>query len=433
MTIITLLTSMKFKPMKIQLLLTGDELMSGHIVDSNSAMVAQLLSDEGYPISRKVTVGDDLSGLIEELDQLSSNSDVLIVNGGLGPTIDDLTAQALAMLIGKPLAQNPTALQHLQAWCKQRKSTLNEANLKQTILPQGVGIIPNPCGSAVGFSIQYKQCLIICTPGVPSELRAMIEQTIIGLLVTKFPITAVPKMLRFQTFGLGESKLQQLISKEIPNWPPQVQLGFRAGGILLEVKLIIDSKEYIDAHLKCYQQLQRLIGDYIIGSDEVNLSEAVINLLNNKNQQLTVAESCTGGLIASSITEIAGASAVFEAGFVTYSNAMKHKILGVNENTLDQHGAVSKEVVTEMATQALTISSADYVIAVSGIAGPSGGCKIKPVGTVWIAWGSSSEIKTQHLVVKGNRQRFQHRVAAIALDLIRRELLDIENSPSYFS
>ena len=418
--------------MKIQLLLTGDEIMSGHTVDSNSAMIAQQLADAGYRIARKVTIGDSLPALVAELAALSLNSDVLIVNGGLGPTIDDLTAQALSEMTGQPLEENNVALSQLQQWCERRKSPLNSANLKQAILPTGVEIIPNPVGSAVGFAMTHNGCLIICTPGVPSELRVMMEQTIVELLLTRFPCKDKISTLRFQTFGLGESSLQQLINNEFEDWPEEVELGFRAGLPLLEVKLTVRQLKHQDLQQQCYQQLQQHIGNYIIGRDSTTLAEVVIQLLNQRGEHLTTAESCTGGLIASSITEVAGASNVFEAGYVTYSNNMKQQMIGVAESLLNEHGAVSEPVVIAMATGALERSAADYTIAVSGIAGPDGGSEEKPVGTVWMAWGSKDNIKTHQHRFNAPRKWFQQMVTATTLDLLRRELLSIEAAPRYF-
>lgn len=421
--------------MKLQLLLTGNELMAGQTVDSNSAMIAEQLASIGIDINRKVTISDDFDDLVAEMDALSKTSDVIIVNGGLGPTIDDLTAQALAELTGNPLEENPIALEHLQKWCAKRKFPLNDSNRKQTRLPENITIIPNPVGSAVGFSIEYQQCLIICTPGVPSELRQMMTQTILEALHVRYPERTKPSTLRFQTFGVGESSLQQLVNNEFKDWPKEVDLGFRAGMPLLEVKLTIADPKHADLQQQCYQNLQQHIGHYIIGKDSTNLAQSVITLLQKKQLKLTTAESCTGGLIASAITEIAGASAVFEAGFVTYSNQMKQQLIQVDPAALEQHGAVSKAVVEQMALGAINRSQADFAIAVSGIAGPEGGTEEKPVGSVWVAWGSKGAIKTHLFELNpGTRRKwFQQMVTAISLDLLRRELLEITEEPRYFS
>jgi|TARA_B110000902_G_scaffold38386_1_gene40788 nicotinamide-nucleotide amidase len=418
--------------MKIQLLLTGNELMSGHTIDSNSAMIAEFLSGKGYSIHRKVTVGDDPLELLADMKRLCETGDILIMNGGLGPTLDDLTAQLLSDLTGKPLVENPIARRHLEDWCERRKSPLNHSNLKQAILPEGVEIIPNPTGSAVGFTMIYEDCLIICTPGVPSELRTMMEQTIVDTICKRHPNDQQTDTVRLQTFGLGESTLQEMVNHDYGEWPEQVELSFRAGIPLLEVKLIIHDLSHKVIQQRCYQRLHELIGDFIIGEESTTLAESVVKLLQNSQTTITTAESCTGGLIASAITEIAGASKVFEAGFVTYSNRMKQQLVGVPELTLKTYGAVSEEVVIAMTNGALERSGADYGIAVSGVAGPGGGSAEKPVGTVWIAWGHKDNLRTRRMTLTTDRKRFQQMVTAITLDLIRRELLDLEPQPTYY-
>lgn len=418
--------------MKIQLLLTGNELMSGHTIDSNSAMIAEFLSGKGYSIHRKVTVGDDPLELLADMKRLCETGDILIMNGGLGPTLDDLTAQLLSDLTGKPLVENPIARRHLEDWCERRKSPLNHSNLKQAILPEGVEIIPNPTGSAVGFTMIYEDCLIICTPGVPSELRTMMEQTIVDTICKRHPNDQQTDTVRLQTFGLGESTLQEMVNHDYGEWPEQVELSFRAGIPLLEVKLIIHDLSHKVIQQRCYQRLHELIGDFIIGEESTTLAESVVKLLQNSQTTITTAESCTGGLIASAITEIAGASKVFEAGFVTYSNRMKQQLVGVPELTLKTYGAVSEEVVIAMTNGALERSGADYGIAVSGVAGPGGGSAEKPVGTVWIAWGHKDNLRTRRMTLTTDRKRFQQMVTAITLDLIRRELLSLEPQPTYY-
>ncbi len=417
--------------MKLQLLLTGNELMSGHTVDSNSAMIAEQLSRAGIIVHRKITIGDEFKNLVSELDQLAQDSDVVIVNGGLGPTIDDLTAQALSELTARPLKEHPVALQHLTTWCDNRNVSLNTANLKQALLPKDVDIIPNPSGSAVGFSLEYKQCLILCTPGVPSELELMMDQTIVNLVAQRFPNAETPSTIRFQTFGMGESSLQQLIHSQYPDWPEEVELGFRAGMPLLEVKLRVRFDHHINLQKKCYSRLTDLIGNYIIGENDNTLATSVIALLKEKNLKLTTAESCTGGLIAASITENAGASEVFEAGFVTYSNSIKQSVIDVDKTALEAHGAVSEIVARQMVSGAIDRSQSDYAIAVTGIAGPGGGSTEKPVGTVWIGWGTSTSVKTLRLQIPGRRRWFQQMVTAITLDLLRRALLSIDEEPRY--
>ena len=417
--------------MKLNLLLTGNELMTGDIVDSNSAMVARLLAPQGWSIHKKLTVGDDLSQLIDALQWLSRDCDVLLVNGGLGPTVDDLTAQALAAACRVPLVDNLAALDHLTQWCARIGIALNAANRKQTLLPQGCALIANPIGSAVGFSMPLDGCLVVCTPGVPRELDAMLTQEILPLLRGQFSAGEM-QVRRFALFGIGESSLQQQISDAIPDWPADVELGFRAGFSQLDLKLTTTSSAARAQCADLIARLQPVIGDFLLGEGETSLAAHLVQLLQEKGQRLTLAESCTGGLIAATLTQVPGASKVFDAGFVTYSNAVKRDVLDVDDAVLEREGAVSEAVVLQMARGALQRSGADYAIAVSGIAGPEGGSDAKPVGTVWIAWGSRGKLRAQQMHVRFPRDLFQQYVSCVGLDLIRRELRGINATPPYF-
>ncbi|MBA6380863.1 MULTISPECIES: CinA family nicotinamide mononucleotide deamidase-related protein [unclassified Colwellia] len=419
----------------VHLLLTGNELMTGDIVDSNSAMIAQQCKAIGIKISRKVTLADDLDLLAKEIEHLTKDADVLIINGGLGPTTDDLTAQALAMATQRSLKQHPIALAHLKTWCEQRNAHLGKANLKQALLPENCNIIANRVGSAVGFSLTLNDCQIFCTPGVPSELNIMLDEVIIPELASQSNFTAEMDITRLQLFGIGESTLQSMLVKNFPDWPKEVEVGFRASSPLIELKLTVEKNEHLSIKIDLIQKIKTLLNDHII--EEIkdkpySLAELVLQLCQQKNLKITTAESCTGGLIASEITKVSGSSSSFEAGFVTYSNNMKSKLLHVNENILEQHGAVSEQTVIAMAEGALAIAGADLVIAVSGIAGPTGGSKEKPVGSVWIAWGNKDKIHTKYFCIKANRENFQRTVAARSLDLIRRLLIESSQTPLYF-
>lgn len=417
--------------MKIQLLLTGNEIMSGHTVDSNSAMIAEQLANLGLSIYRKVTIGDDFELLVDEIKHLSQHADLVIINGGLGPTVDDLTAKALAAANNENLDINREALSHVEQWCQSRGINVNDANRKQAYLPVSSEIIPNSVGSAVGIKMQLDNCTVLCTPGVPSELKAMMKDNIIPLLDEQLGDSQTPQTLRLQTFGIGESFLQQLVSDQYPNWPEDVELGFRAGMPQLEIKLRIFSEQHLQLQDSCHNWLQEAIGDHIIGLNDSSIAEAVIELLQAKNKRLSCAESCTGGLIASMITQIPGSSKAFEAGVVSYSNESKSALLGLDSELIKSNGAVSEAVVRAMANNVMSRTNTDYAIVVSGIAGPDGGTEEKPVGTVCIAWGAKGKIKTTTLLYPLPRQWFQSMIAAIALDLLRRDLLAIEQTPRY--
>ncbi len=415
---------------RIQLLLTGDELMSGDTVDSNSALIARELSVHGLRPARRITLGDDRPALVAEMDALSRDSDALIVNGGLGPTIDDLTAEVLADVAGVPIEEHAGALAHLEAWCTHRGLPLNDANRKQALLPRGCALLPNERGSAVGFVLDVNDCLVLCTPGVPGELRAMLPH-VLERLRERFDIRSQRDVLRLQTFGLGESTAQQLVMDNCPDWPAEVELGFRAGAPQLEIKLSVANAALIPQRDRCREHLETLFGDHIIGEGDQRLAARVIDLARDAGLALTSAESCTGGMIAQMITQIPGSSDVFPGAFVTYSNALKSSVLGVSPEILEEHGAVSEETVRAMLAGALQAANADLGVAVSGVAGPGGGSPDKPVGTVWLAWGSRDAVETVRLQWPVERVLFQTMVAAAALDALRRRMLGITTQSFY--
>ena len=420
---------MKIDGQRVALLLTGNELMSGDTVDSNSSRIALALGEQKMGVSRKITVGDETALLESSLTQLCDVAPVVIINGGLGPTDDDMTADVVAKVLGVSLTQHPAALHHLEGWCQRRGLDMNQANLKQTWLPDGAEVVANPIGSAVGFQVEINNSLVIATPGVPVELSAMLPD-IANRIAARIG-GGQTFIRRLQTFGIGESTIQELVNARTDDWPNGVTLGFRSGLPQLELKLQVDDASLLDNRDEAEALLHKLIGDHIIGCDDEQLAMSLQRALLDRQMSVTAAESCTGGLIASLITREAGSSQVFGSGFVTYSNVAKHSVLGGPEASLAQHGAVSEPVVLAMLTGALDKSGADIGIAVSGIAGPGGGSDDKPVGTVWMAWGTKTHHRAIRLQVPGSRERFQILVAAIGLDIMRRQVLELPPIPHY--
>lgn len=419
--------------MKISLLLTGNELMSGDTVDSNSAYIAQSLKDLSLVPYIKKVVGDDVDLLVSSIQELAAVSDVLIVNGGLGPTVDDLTALALSNAINSPLTRNADAYAKLEEWATRRGFVMTESNLKQVDLPDICDIIENPVGSAVGFKCEYNSCLIMCTPGVPSELKPMVENHLLPLIRDFGSIDAKSHITRLRLFGITESGLQDSVNEKLGDWPADVELGFRVQLPLIEVKFTTVGEQYLELNHQWAEKFKALFSDYVIGTDDMRLAQAVNLALAERGLVLTTAESCTGGQIAASITSEAGSSQVFEAGYVTYSNSQKQSMLGVSEDILIEHGAVSQEAVLAMARGALDASGADIAIAISGIAGPGGGSDEKPVGLVWMAWGRSGDVTARRFFLPMGRVGFQRTATAIALDLVRREVLGLPTNIDYFS
>lgn len=416
--------------MEIALLMTGEELMAGDIVDSNAAEIAHAVMPLGVTVGKKITVGDRRDLLVAAIEQLRHDYPVLIINGGLGPTVDDLTAEVLAEVAGVSIEEHPQAMAHLSALCQQYGLELNAANRKQAMLPAGCDIIPNPAGTAVGIDMQLGDCRIWATPGVPHELRKMLRNTLVPTLGELSPDEA-PRVDKFKCFGLGESRLQQMLHDQFPDWPETIEVGFRAGFPVMELKLISRGSQHSELHDQWNARVEEAIADYLMPEQIRSLQEVVIRELIARGKTVSTAESCTGGMIASQLTEVPGSSQAFVGACISYSNAMKTELLGVDANSIETHGAVSETVVREMVSGALSRTGSDYAVAVSGIAGPDGGTEEKPVGTVFVGWGDAGGVDVVRFHFKGDRKMVRMRTAAVALDLLRRRLCGITNPPAY--
>ena len=422
-----------FKPPKINLLMTGDELVYGDTVDSNSAYIGRMLGNAGFYVSKKIVVGDHLASIVDEITNLSLTSDVVIVNGGLGPTEDDLSAEAAALASGQPLVKNKVAEKHLFSKVG-KQSELNSAQLKQAILPEKAEVIANLKGSAVGFALKLNQALFLFTPGVPLELYDMMEKSVLPQIKALYANVKPVTIYRWMCFGSGESFLQATIDEKFDkNLLRQFKLGFCAKGPYVEIKFAEQGEYVHDTFVLLDEQLRRLFGDAILSSQSVDLAHEVIAVLNEKNKKLGVCESCTGGLLSSRLIAVPGASRVVQFGIVTYSNQSKCELVGVTESALGQYGAVSREVAEEMVQGVLKFEGVDFSIGITGIAGPDGGTEEKPVGTVWIAWGNSAKINSRKFVFCGERDRVQLLAAETALDLLRLFLKEsLAKTPYYF-
>ncbi|MBY6107851.1 CinA family nicotinamide mononucleotide deamidase-related protein [Ferrimonas balearica] len=410
--------------MRFEMICTGEEVLSGQIIDTNAAWVAQTLMSQGIEMQRRMTVGDRLEDLVEAFRSCAGRADVVLVNGGLGPTADDLSAEAMATLLEVPLELNAEWLETMTRLFERRGRTMSDKNRKQALLPKGAIMVDNPVGTACGFRACYQGTWYFFTPGVPSELKRMVHEQLLPWLKASFPIEVPVGLHRMLTIGQGESNLAQLL-EPIP-LPPGVTLGFRASLPYIEIKLLqrrpVDPADW-QPLLSAYREA---LGDALIGENIKTLPEAVHQALLAEGKTLATAESCTGGMVASQLVDLAGSSAYLVAGLVTYSNDAKKALLGVSEATLQQHGAVSLETVLEMAQGARTRMGTDLAVSISGIAGPDGGTEAKPVGTVSFALTTEqgSVAQTLHLGAR-DRNAIRLLAATVALDMVRRALLGL--------
>ncbi|WP_432463545.1 CinA family nicotinamide mononucleotide deamidase-related protein [Agarivorans sp. QJM3NY_33] len=407
--------------MKIEMLSTGDEVLQGDIADTNAAWCGQELNDIGLSFSRRQTVADKLEDIVDALHQAALRSDWVLVNGGLGPTSDDLSAEAAAQLIGKPLQLNQHWLSQLQAWYQLQNIAMPESNVKQAMLPEGAELVDNPIGTACGFIVQHAGAQLLFTPGVPSEFKKMVKQQWFPRLQAAVP-ESNGEVKRFYTFGLSESSLSDRFDPL--ELPPEARLGYRSSRPSIEVKLFYPRQ---DAEFERLSQLLRAqLAAHIFTEDQGNWALHLQQLMVAAGKKLVLAESCTGGMLAAELVAVAGSSAYLDRGFVTYSNLAKQQSIGVPEALLEQYGAVSMETSQAMAFGALANSAANIALSITGIAGPDGGSEQKPVGTVCFSLAEGDRCISQQLLLS-NRSRSVVRVmaTAVAMDMLRRYLTDL--------
>lgn len=416
-----------------ELVFVGTELLLGEILNSNAQFMSQRLALLGIDVFHQQVVGDNAQRLRGVLREALSRSDVVITSGGLGPTMDDITRDIAAEVAGRPLEVNQKLLAELKDWFAQRGRVMTENNVRQAMVPRGAQVLPNDRGTAPGLIIPASaDKVIIVLPGPPNEIRPMFEQQVIPYLTHRMGGTAlslVSRTLRF--IDIGESSLEDALKDLIGSQKdPSIATYAKLGEVHLRLATKApDAAAGMARIARVEAEIRRRVGKHIYGVDDTRLEEAVGQLLKERQMHVTLAESCTGGLVAKRLTDIPGSSAYLEFGFVTYSNEAKQKLLGVPGPLLAEHGAVSEPVVRAMAAGALERSGADVALAVSGIAGPDGGTPEKPVGTVWFGLAARGAAGlpagvwafVQHM--QGSREDVRERSATVALASLRRYLL----------
>jgi nicotinamide-nucleotide amidase len=412
-----------------EIMSTGDEIRSGALIDSNSAYIADKLGEAGVFVARHTCIGDDLDLLIAAIEEIGSRADVAVVTGGLGPTLDDLSAQAAAAVAGVELVLNPAARQSLEAFFKARKRVMNPASQKQALLPEGAKCLTNPIGTAPGFSVKIGKCLFFFLPGVPREMHRMLSDSVLPQLIKILGATRTfYRVKTLSTFGLTESRVFELLA-DLENIFPEISLGLRIRFPEIQVKLYAhgsNEEQLIEKLESTARWVTDKIGNKVFSQHGHPMEKTVGRLLREKQVTLALAESCTGGLIAHMLTNESGSSDYFVFSGITYSNQTKMDILNVATETIDRYGAVHENTVKEMALGARTISGATYGLATSGIAGPTGGSEDKPVGTICIGLATPRECTGQRFHFwLGNRIMNKQMFAVAALEVLRRELRGI--------
>jgi nicotinamide-nucleotide amidase len=389
-------TALADNPMLLEMICTGEEVLSGQIVDTNAAWFADTMLNLGIELQQRITVGDRMQDLCRVFLERSHHV---------------------------PLVENQEWRAHLLDWFTRRGRVMPASNFKQCLLPATAILVDNPVGSAPGFRIKLNRAWLFFTPGVPSEFKHMVAEQFVPFVQGIFKPPQATRLYKFLTFGHGESSLADQISQL--SVPPGITLGYRSSAPHVEIKVFARDNAAIAAMNDFLDSLRNILGTALVSERYASIAEEVHHLLLSSGPTLAMAESCTGGMLANQLVEYAGSSAYLHHSLVTYANQAKSTVLGVSPETLLNHGAVSKETVIAMAKGARQLLDSDYALATSGIAGPEGGSADKPVGTVAIALCDRDQCWVQ-LIALGQRSRTMIRImsCAVALDMLRRKLLN---------
>jgi nicotinamide-nucleotide amidase len=413
--------------MGTEIITVGTELLLGQIIDTNASWIAQRLAEAGIDLYYKTTVGDNAGRIEAALRQALSRADVLITTGGLGPTEDDLTRDVVAAVLGRPLHLDSDVLARIEQRFAHRKIPMSENNRKQAMVPEGAEVLHNPNGTAPGLFLREGGRCVACMPGVPAEMKPMLTRQVIPQIREVFGIRSriVSRVLKM--CGISESKVDQAIGdyfREMRN--PTIGILAHAGEIHVRLTCKGEDPAEITRMLDALEgKVRQRLGALVFGRDEEKLEALVGQLLRARGATLAVAESCTGGLIASRLTDVAGSSDYFERGMVTYSTAAKQHLLGVPRELIGNSGVVSLDVVRVMADGVRRRSGTTFGLATTGIAGPSGGTSERPVGLVCVALAWEGGDIAREYRFHGGRELIKYRAAQMALEMLRRHLLGV--------
>src|SRR5918997_2135020 len=402
----------------------GTEMLLGDLVDTNPAGISQRLASLGVSMYRHTTVGDNNERIIGALKDAASRADLVVTTGGLGPTSDDLTNACLGTLTGRPMVEYPEARRHIDEKFAKFGREPTPSNYKQALFPEGTELIPNPLGTAPGALVEWEGTLFATLPGVPAEMKRMFGETLEPLIRERSDGSIVSKTLHFA--GIGESALAEKVQDFLDASDPTVAPLAGQGRVRLRITTRAATEE--EAHGKIQpveKEILDRLGEYFFGEDEETLESSVGRLLADRGATVALAESCTGGLISKRLTDVAGSSAFFGEGLVTYSNESKERLLGVPHALIMDHGAVSEPVAREMAEGARRASGADFGLSVTGIAGPDGGTEEKPVGLVFVGISDAEGTFAEKLDLTAwarSRDSIRERSANRAFDLLRLRL-----------
>lgn len=407
--------------MKVNIVTVGDEILIGQIIDTNSAWIGQQLNLVGANVTAIHSVSDSVEGITNALDTTLKQADVVLITGGLGPTKDDITKKTIADYFGAEMIFHEPTWARIQGMFKRWGRSTTPAHKDQCLMPSNAQILFNKMGTAPGMWFEVAGKIIVSMPGVPYEMKYLMEFEVIPKLIKSFPGKPIAHRT-ILTVGEGESRIAARLEKIESSLPPFMKLAFlpNLGNVRLRLTAIAENGEDIETALnESANVIVKEIPELIYGYETTTLEEAVGTLLKEKGLTLSTAESCTGGFLAHKITKIPGCSAYYKGSVIAYAYEAKQQQLGVKKETLKKYGAVSEETVKEMVSGVIKTLETDIGISISGIAGPGGGTPDKPVGTVWLAIGNKEKIETIKLQIGKDRLRNIQYTAVKALDMIR--------------
>ncbi|MFA6456185.1 MAG: competence/damage-inducible protein A [Bacteroidota bacterium] len=416
--------------MNAEIITIGDELLIGQIINTNQAYIAEQLNNVGIYCDRMTTVGDTAAAITEAFTAAFKGSDVVCVTGGLGPTHDDITKKMVCEFFETNLVMHDETLEQIKAIAQRRNISMIQSNIDQALVPASCTVIPNAFGTAPGMMFERENKYFFVMPGVPFEMKGMIDSWIVPFLEKK-NTGSVVRHRTLKTTGIGESMLANEIGDvaEVIGTDGTITLAFLPNPMGTKLRITVKESSVDAAHAKL-QNAERVLRSkaekYIYSDDEKDLEDIIGILLKKKTLTLSTAESCTGGLLANRITNVSGSSEYFLGGFVVYHNRLKSEELGVPEKLISDYGAVSKEVAEAMANGARLTAKADIALSTTGIAGPTGGTSEKPVGLCWIGYSDAGSTFAMKFNFGDNRIRFKERATQAALELLRRKLLKMQ-------
>ena len=411
--------------MKATVITIGDEILIGQIVDTNSAWIGQKFSELGVKLHEIISVGDDAAQIVEALNRAKASSQIVLMTGGLGPTKDDITKKTLVDYFETELVLNEEVWEKMKQIFEKRGLKVLEMNRSQAMIPKDCIMLPNKRGTAQGTWFERDGVVFISMPGVPHEMKHLMEEQVIPRLQEKF---SFPKIVHstIMTAGAGESVVANLLAQFEEELPANIKLAYLPdlGTVKLRLSAHGDTEELKGVVQVQIEKMKEILGNYVYAEGEEKLEVVIGKILLQKEETVSCAESCTGGYIAHLFTSVPGSSRYFDGGVVSYSYEVKERLLGVKTETLNSVGAVSEECVKEMLQGLLQITDTTYGIAISGIAGPDCGTADKPVGTVWIAVGSKEKMVAKKFQFFPSRMENIRVFSNAALNLLRLFVLD---------